>query len=157
MLQNGFSGKVAVEMLEREDWVLLFIGLPGGKFYTDQVRVMKAMFLFSKEGPASVRNLYDFSPYDYGPFDAMVYRDLDTLEARGLVRASLILGTNRRVFELSTQGQQRVEQLLKGAPKDAVEALRQIKALVTSLGFIQLLKHVYDKYPDYASRSRVRP
>jgi len=158
MLQNGFSRrKVAVDMLEREDWLLLFIGLPGGKFYADQVRVMKGMFLFSKEGPASVRNLYDFTPYDYGPFDTGVYRDLDKLEAQGLIRSSFLLGTNRRIFEPSSQGAERVADLLKQAPRDAVQVLGRIKTEVTSLGFIELLKYVYDKYPEYARRSVVRP
>jgi DNA-binding PadR family transcriptional regulator len=143
-------------MLQREDWLLLFIGLPGGKFYTDQVRVMKGMFLFSKEGPTSVRDLYDFSPYAYGPFDTAVYRDLNSLEAQGLIRCSAVFGTNRRVFELSGQGQQRCQQLVKDAPADALDALRGIKERVTSLSFVELLKFVYGKYPDYAARTVMR-
>jgi len=115
------------------------------------------MFLFSKEGPDNVRDLYDFSPYAYGPFDTAVYGDLDILEARGLIRCSVVLGTNRRVFELSSQGQKRFEQLLEDAPPDGLAALRGIKEKLTSLGFVELLKFVYDKYPKYASRSVVNP
>jgi len=52
-------------VLDRQDWLLLFIGAPGGPYQTDQIRVMKGMFLVSKEGPGELRDLYHFEPYAY--------------------------------------------------------------------------------------------
>ena len=140
-------------MTQPREWLLLFIGLPGGKFPTDQLRVMKGMFLFSREGPASVRDLYHFEPYDYGPFATPVYGDLDGLEAQGLIRTLYVMGTNQRVFELTSTGDQHFRDLIGKASKDALDILGPIKELVTSLGFADLLRYVYDKYPHYASRS----
>ncbi|MGB2694860.1 MAG: hypothetical protein WBD55_06680 [Dehalococcoidia bacterium] len=140
-------------MLSRDDWLLLFIGIPGGKFYTDQIRVMKGMFLLDKEGPQELRDLYDFRPYDYGPFDTQVYRDLDRLEALGLIEVSQIVGTNRQVYGLTAKGEERMKQVLDEAPQHVVEALRQIKELVTSRHFTSLLQYVYKKYPAYAART----
>ena len=140
-------------MIRPKEWLLLFIGLPNEKFDTDQIRVMKGMFLFGKEGPPSVRDLYGFSPHDYGPFAPPVYGDLDSLESQGLIRVEHITGTNRRVFELTSKGKQEFTRLVGHAPKDAFRALADTKKLVTSLGFAELLRHVYDKYPAYASRS----
>jgi DNA-binding PadR family transcriptional regulator len=144
-------------MPRREDWLLLFVGLPGGDFCSDQIRVMKGMFLFSKEGPGVVRDLYSFTPYDYGPFDTQVYRDLDTLEVQGFVRVEPIQGTSRHVFRLTAKGEQRMVQLLGEAPGAAVDVLGDIKKLVTSRSFLDLLRYVYEKYPAYASQSVVRP
>lgn len=143
-------------MLSRDDWLLLFIGLPGGKFYTDQIRVMKGMFLLDMEGPQELRDLYDFQPYDYGPFDTRVYRDLDRLEAQGLVDVRYIIGTNRQVYGLTAKGEQRMKEVLEEAPKQIVAALREIKELVTSRSFTSLLQHVYDKYPAYAAHTVIR-
>jgi hypothetical protein len=76
--------------MDRRDWLLLFIGAPGGPYSTDQIRVMKGMFLVSKEGPDDLRDLYNFEPYDYGPFDTTIYHDLDTLELEGLIHVVLL-------------------------------------------------------------------
>ena len=72
--------------LHRSDWLLLFIGLPEGKFKTDQLRITKGMFLFVQECKALDPSLYDFKPYDYGPFAPDIYADLDLLEAQGFIR-----------------------------------------------------------------------
>lgn len=143
-------------MLNRRDWLLLFIGLPGGRYMTDQIRVMKGMFLFSMEGPRAARELYGFQPYDYGPFDTQIYHDLDTLEARGLIRSEVVEGTNRRIYSLTTKGEQSMAALLESAEPHTANALRRIKRHVTSLGFIDLLREVYERYPDYAVRSVAR-
>jgi len=140
-------------MIQPREWLLLFIGLPSGNYDTDQLRVMKGMFLFTKEGPADVHNIYDFAPYDYGPFATAVYGDLDSLEGQGFIRTLYVMGTNQRVFELTSTGEQQFRDLIGRAPKDALEILGAIKELATSLSFADLLRHVYDKYPDYASRS----
>ena len=140
-------------MTQPKEWLLIFIGLPGGELPTDQLRVMKGIFLFTKEGPPSVREIYDFAPYDYGPFAPPVYGDLDRLEAEGLIRKSYVIGTNQRVFDLTTRGSQEYQNLISSAPEDALDALREIKTRVTSLGFADLLREIYDKYPYYASRS----
>jgi DNA-binding PadR family transcriptional regulator len=139
--------------MDRTDWLLLFLGLPGGPYETDQIRVMKGMFIFSQEGPKDVRRLYDFQPYDYGPFDVQIYHDLEWLEFRGLIRIVSVEDTNRRLYRLTEKGQGRVAELITRAAAPAVLTLRQIKQKVTSLSFIDLLKDVYRRYPKYAAKS----
>lgn len=143
-------------MLSRDDCLLLFIGLPGGKFYTDQIRVMKGMFLLDKEGPQELQNLYEFEPYDYGPFDTQIYRDLDSLEAQGLIEIRHIAGTNRQVYGLTARGQERADKLMTDAPQSITAAIRAAKELVTSRSFTSLLQYVYSKYPAYAARTVMR-
>jgi len=143
-------------MIQPKEWLLLFIGLPSDKFETDQLRVMKGIFLFTKEGPTTVRHIYKFTPYDYGPFAMPVYGDLDALEGEGFIRKSYVIGANQRVFSLTTRGEQWFRKLIAKAPKDALQSLREVKARVTSLNFADLLAYVYGKYPHYASRSLFR-
>lgn len=141
-------------MLSSEDYLLIFMNLPGGQFDMDRIRLMKGMFLLTEEAPAGMPRLYDFKPYDWGPFSTGVYRDLDELKAQGLV---------------ATRGQQpyetyRVTQLGEGKATRLVESLAQpvrqkmgeVKELTTSLSFLELLEHVYDRHPHYAKRSKLR-
>ena len=140
-------------MLDRKSWLLAFLVQPGGPFPVDQIRVMKGMFLWSQEGPDDVRDLYDFQPYAYGPFDTSIYRDLESLETDGLIRSESSAGTSRRIYSPTPRGDRLTQELINELPVAQLEQLAGIKLLVTSLGFAGLLKHVYDKYPLYAARS----
>ena len=142
-------------MLRRRDWLLLFIADPEGPFSTDQIRVMKGMFLLSKQRCDALQSLYTFEPYDYGPFDKHVYYDLDRLETEGLIVSEPVPHTNRRTFRLTRRGRERVEDLETVVPRAARVAVTEVKELVTSMGFMPLLRYVYEKYPEYAARSVV--
>jgi hypothetical protein len=137
------------------DYLLMFLASPADRYEADQVRVMKGMFLFTKQGPDSVRSLYNFKPYDWGPFDSAVYRDLEKMEAEGLVVATLA-GGNRRVYRVTEKGKMLAEALGQGEEPAVTDALRQAKHFTTSMGFVPLLKAIYEKYPDQATRTRLR-
>lgn len=144
------------EMLERKDWLVLFLGLPAESYPVDQIRVMKGMFLWSKEGPQEAQQLYRFEPYNYGPFDTTVYRDLDVLESEGLIGVESYVGNRQRRYFLTPAGEQRASQLSARVLPKAMAKLRDIKRHVTSLPFADLLKSIYQRYPDYAVNSVAR-
>jgi uncharacterized protein len=140
-------------MQKRQQWLTVFLASPGGQYYTDQIRIMKGMFLLSQEGPGELRKLYDFTPYHYGPFNTSVYHDLDALEADGLVRHDLVAGgSNRRRYAVTDKGRQAVSAMV-GLGRRELEAVQSVKRHVTSLSFLDLLKDVYQRYPDYAVNS----
>lgn len=142
--------------MERTDWLLLFIGLPGDRYDTDQLRVMKGLFLLGQEGPQELRDLYNFTPYDFGPFDTGIYRDLSVLEAQNLIAVDEIPGTSKRLYRVTPDGQQRMNVLTAALPEATVRKIREVKGYVTSLSFINLLREVYAKYPAYAVKSVAR-
>lgn len=142
-------------MMTRRDWLLLFLDLPGGPYEMDQLRAMKGMFLFNQEAQIAKSETYDFSAYSYGPFDSAVYRDLDGLEADGLLTKRPASG-NRRIFALTQAGSDHAQQLSVGVAAGVLEQLTEIKRLVTSLSFTDLLRNVYSRYPDYAVRTVAR-
>lgn len=143
-------------MPDRKSWLLAFLAQPSGPFPTDQIRVMKGMFLWSQEGPDDARDLYGFQPYSYGPFDTDIYRDLESLEADGLIWSEQSPGTSRRIYSATAEGERQVQESNYNIPKTHLEQLAGIKMLVTSLGFAGLLQHVYQKYPLYAAKSIAR-
>lgn len=142
--------------MQRMDWLLLYIGLPAGPYPVDQLRAMKGLFLFSKEGPKEAADLYHFEAYDYGPFDVQIYHDVSSLTDNGLVYVEREVGTSQRIYRLTAKGEKRLASLVAQANTGGLDVLAQIKKLTTSLSFLELLRHVYGKYPEYAVRSVAR-
>jgi uncharacterized protein len=140
-------------MLSRQQWLLLLLGMDGGPFDMDQVRAMKGMFLLSREPGHPVALQYRFDPYDYGPFDSNVYRDLDALRIDGLVRAEAIPGSRRRVYRLTAKGRNLFDVLAGRLGPDEIAAVAAANRHVTSLSFGSLLADIYTRFPEFRERS----
>jgi hypothetical protein len=140
-------------VLSRQQWLLLLLGVDGGSFDVDQVRAMKGMFLLSREPGHPVAALYRFDPYDYGPFDSNVYRDLDTLRIAGLVAVQSIPGSRRRVSCLTDNGRAQFDALVDQVTSDEFAAVAAVKRHVTSMSFSSLLSDIYARFPEYRERS----
>lgn len=158
MSESSYGAASAVSAtlrrVTRSDWLLAFLGAPGRDL--DQIRVMKGMFLLSREGPAELRDLYHFEPYHWGPFDKAVYSDLDLLEARGLIASEPVPGTNRRTFRVTSAGRSALDDLRPSFPQAALSAVEEAKSRVADMGFNELLRYVYVRHPDYAVKSQHR-
>jgi len=141
--------------MERKDYLLLFISLPGGRYALDRIRLMKGMFLFAQTGIPGPRERYEFEPYDWGPFSRDVYRDLEALEAAGLLVA-VPEGSRYAEYRVTDLGRQHADALQHGLPTATTKCLAEIKATVTSKSFLELLEYVYQRYSDFAERSRLR-
>lgn len=144
--------------MERADWLLLLLDgealEAGGTRSLDPVRVQKGMFLLSKIGPA--RDLYDFSPYHWGPFSRDVYRDLDVLKADGLVRSEPVPGQSWSKFSISAAGSDRARAFAASLDPVQVEWLRKLRRFLTTRSFNKLLRDVYDQFPEFATRSQLQ-
>src|SRR6266478_2091654 len=70
--------------LKPRDWLLLLF--QGASKPIDRVRIQKAMFLFAQRSKAHDHEKYQFEPYDYGPFSAAIYPDLEKFESSDLIR-----------------------------------------------------------------------
>lgn len=139
-------------MPSRTDWLLLLIGAQGGDYQLDQVRVMKGLFLLSRDG-GPLEGQYQFSAYDYGPFDSRVYRDLDELQAQGLVAVSHAGIGRRRNYDLTHSGRVRYVDLQGQMTHAALAEVAAVKSSVTTNTFEELLADIYGRFPEYATRS----
>lgn len=141
------------ENMERWELLLLFLGFDRATSSSiDPVRIMKGMFLLEKHG-GLMEHSYYFEPYDYGPFSIFVYRDLDLLEAKGLVERIPSPGRNWSYVRLTEEGRSLVEDLRKKATEQQLELISDVYNQVWRRGFAELLRYIYKEYPEYAGKS----
>jgi hypothetical protein len=150
---TGLAGGFA---LDRSDWLLLLLdrGALGaqGPEELDPVRIQKGMFLLSKRGPA--RDLYHFEAYDWGPFSSAIYADLASLTRQGYLAEEKVRGRTWSTYRVTSRGHERAAAKAAQAGDAGTRWLGQAREFVTTRSFAQLLREVYDLYPDYAVNSR---
>lgn len=106
------------------------------------IQIMKALFLYFQE--KHPEEFYKFEPYLYGPCSFEVYHDLRTLLNKGLISATPSL-YSWDFYSITSQGEEIIEEVDK--------KLEEIKKFVISKSFIELLKEIYSKYPEFAKNS----
>lgn len=157
-----------------------------------RTRLMKMIFLFQKEIRQKFNldkdfpdeALPEFTPYDFGPFSAQVYSDLEFLINLGFVAARPVNeplseesaaenyhwqtlidpassgDSNERKeqeFALTPRGRKFVESGRIGAlSDDQKKVLDEFKARCTAASLRSILRYVYTKYPKYATESKIR-
>ena len=138
--------------LTKRDWTLLAISAADGEPLSP-VQLQKALFLLGKMKPYSVsRSFYDFTPYNYGPFDAAIYHDAETLAGDGLV-AIQPSRQGKWVQYAGTAKGMLIAKTLEAADPGAADYLRRAVAWVRSLSFQDLVKAIYAHYPEYKANS----
>lgn len=144
--------------LDRCDWLLLLLDRAvlgaEGPDELDPVRIQKSMFLLSQRGPARAREFYTFRAYDWGPFSSAIYTDLASLTQRGYLDEIQAPGRTWSTYHVTARGHQLATQKAALAGEAAIGWLKQAREFVTTRSFAQLLRDIYDLYPDYAVNSR---
>ena len=142
--------------LVRSDWLLLLLDRAAlgaaGPDKLDPVRIQKGMFLLSKRGPA--RDLYDFEPYDWGPFSSDIYADLASLARQGYLTEEKVPGRTWSTYRVTARGHERAGAFAAQMRPEDIAWLRQARQFLTTRSFAQLLREIYELYPDYAVNSR---
>jgi uncharacterized protein len=140
--------------LDRQDIILLLAAGADGPYALDPIRLMKGSFIVSQAGRQEWRDLYDFQPYDYGPFDTSVYRARDALLTKDLLAAEG--GGRYPAYHLTDVGKQRVEELEQALDEKSSTWLRGVGHYVTSKSFTSLLDALYERFPEFTTRSVMR-
>ena len=140
-------------MAHRKDWLLLAIASAAdGKL--SPVQSQEAMFLLSEEAGALVpRPFYSFHPYNYGPFDAAVYRDVDDLQQDGLLR--IVHAERSAMYQITPAGLDHAGQLRGSLDPHATEYLERLVVWIKSLSFDAVLEAISEKYPKYTNNARL--
>lgn len=138
--------------MKRQDWTLLAISFANGRGLS-AVQLQKALFLLEQDLPKEIgKGFYNFVPYNYGPFDAAVYKDADQLALQGFVNISQPTG-RYNVYNVTPEGALRAKQLEDEAPPRALKHLRNIVAWVQGLTFAELVRAIYTRYPAMKANS----
>lgn len=150
-----------------------------------RTRLMKMIFLFDKEIRKRFHKeiinddaLPKFVPYDFGPFSAEVYSDLEFLKDLGFISMKKTqdevseeayiyalyddvstedIGSNvEEEFLLTVLGKKFVEADKAGRlTKDQWNVIDEFKSRCTAASLKSLLKYVYTKYPEMAEESKI--
>jgi hypothetical protein len=117
-------------------------------------QIQKAMFLMSAEARALVgESFYEFVPYNYGPFDAKVYHDLENLAVNGLVTTTNFAGRSWKPYAVTPFGVAEAARSKEKANKQGVAYLERVVDWVSSRTFPELVRAIYAKYPQYKANS----
>ena len=137
--------------MERHDWLLLLIadGL-------DPIRTQKGMFLFAMESGAPAAEKYAFEPYNWGPFSQPIYGDLERLQAEGLIERVSTPKASYYAYRQTAKGQAEAARLRTATNVSLIGAVERARAEVSGIGFRELLRRIYDRYPKYATKSLFR-
>lgn len=144
--------------MKPKDWTLLVIAAAKGQPVTP-VQLQKALFLLARNLSDEQRGgaaLYAFRPYDYGPFDAQVYRDAEQLRQEGLVIIDPSSGVAYRDYSATVDGLDRSSQFRKELDENVRDYLDSVVTWVRSLSFNALVQAIYTDYPDMKVNSVFR-
>lgn len=169
--------------LEIDDAIVLVLGAPGGKdkpgYMEGVTRLEKLIFLLERETPVSdwMTEKADFRSWRFGPFSAKVYEAADTLAAAGMIRDSASNASNAedrweslnalvdeedldpyttRTFELTDRGERYYAALLDELPAGAEQVLDGFKQKFARQPLRQLVRYVYQRYPQFTEKSEIR-
>ncbi len=124
-------------MINKRERAVLFLIAQCGKI--SKMRLVELMFLISQE-----RELYNFIPYEYGPFSFQLYRDLSHLENSGNIRME-----DEFVYFNET-------------PFPKPDYFLQVIITSHVLKFqdftdMEIVDYIYSNFPEYTISSKLRP
>ena len=116
------------------------------------VQVQKLFFLLDKNIPQLIDGpLFDFQPYNYGPFDKNVYRTIEELSEEGLVEINPAF--SMLTYRLTSEGQNEGEKIFNSLDPVAQKYINEISNFVLTHSFSSLVSAIYKAYPDMRQNS----
>lgn len=138
--------------LNRHEWPLVALGCaPDGKL--TPIQMQKALFLIKMEAAQRLHGeFYNFVPYNYGPFDSTIYKDVARQEAERNIMTQRA-GERWDAYFITAQGKAKASELMARMDPDLRNYLDAVVKWVKERGFAELLNSIYHKYPSYAVNS----
>jgi uncharacterized protein YwgA len=143
--------------MTRKDWTLLVIAAARGKALSP-VQLQKTLFLIGanlSDDARRTKRFYNFRAYDYGPFAREIYDDAEQLSREGLVLVYPETGSYRNYIATSA-GIQRADELRKDLSGDVVIYVDEVVKWAHSLSFNDLVRAIYQQYPEMKAQSVFR-
>jgi uncharacterized protein YwgA len=134
--------------LDRSEWLLLALR-SARRHRLTAVKLQKSLFVLGeRRGEAVGDDYYQFRPYHYGPFSADIYHDADSLANKGLLQVDTSRGQSMREYVLTEEGERAADASARRAPKMAREYLEAVVAWAQPLRFDELVRAVYEAFPE---------
>lgn len=141
--------------MDKQQIVLAALAAAGENATFSPVQVQKLFFLIDREASHLVEGPhFNFSAYDYGPFDRAVYNELEMLSFAGLVETQ---NSGRyRKYVLTPKGYENGFARLQDMPTKASSFFTRAAKWVRELSFQELVASIYNRYPDMKVNSIFR-
>lgn len=140
-------------MNNRQKWALLAISYADKQGLTP-AQLQKSLFLFQKAFGRQVGDFYEFTPYNYGPFDKSVYTDAEALITDKLVgKADGNANHTWSIYAITSAGKSKADELLGELDPKMSRHLKKIVTWAQGLSFQQLISTIYQHYPEYKVNS----
>lgn len=141
----------------RQNLVLAALAAAPGASYAP-VQVQKLFFLLDENIAASVGGRqFAFVPYDFGPFDAAVYHELEALQRAGFVNIARVgPSAGERRYSLTPAGQTAGDAALARLSDGVRSYIAKVSAWVRKLSFGELVGAIYKAYPAMRANSVFR-
>jgi hypothetical protein len=136
--------------MTRKDLTLLAIAFAAHK-PLQPVQLQKSVFLICQNLSApqlGIDRLYEFEPYDYGPFCSEVYRDADKLESEGLVTITRPPESDFKLYRATGDGVERAQELGRPLSPEVRDYVKKAVGFTQGLSFNQLVSAIYRAYPN---------
>lgn len=168
---------------EVDDAIVLLLGAPSrSRSLQGRIdgitRLEKLIFLLERETPLGkqLTETPAFTSHNFGPFSSKIYQAVETLAAAELVDDSAELTSSTedawefeqvvgieaqdpyatRNFTLTERGRRYYAALLRELPKGTESTVEEFKARYGALPLRQLIRYVYQTYPEYTDKSLIR-
>lgn len=128
-------------------------GGPGEQHALDRIRVQKAVFLLTQRGNPNWRELYDYRPYNWGPYSSQLAADMDTLVGQGLAEVVEVPGSRYGAYRTTAEGEAAATSAWSALQQTERDFIRSVRRYVIAKSFTQLLREVYAEYPEFATAS----
>lgn len=123
-------------------------------FPLDRIRMQKAIFLLTQRGPAEWKPLYNYQPYNWGPYSSALANDVRHLVEAGEMTVEPVKGSSYGTYRTTDAGDAQVAPIWNGLPEEHKQFVRNVRRYVTSKSFNKLLREVYAAYPEFAVKSQ---
>lgn len=144
-------------VMTRSEMLLGILAASDGRPFTP-VQIQKAAFLVTRNLPNLVNEgpSYEFIPYDYGPFDQKVYSDAEIMQREGRVEIIRQEGARWNRYSASDSGVHRGNQILNALDERERSYIVSLSQWVRTQTFEQLVKAIYEIYPEMRTNSIFR-
>lgn len=140
--------------MNRQKWLLLV--LDSGRSLSP-IQLQKSLFLISKEIPETIADdFYYFVPDDYGPFDSAIYTDAYELQEEGLAIIDNPLARGWRRYSITDEGSKKANEIAINLPSEVIDKINEIVSWVVGKSFSELVRSIYQKYPEQRANSVFR-
>lgn len=127
---------------------------PEGAFPLDRIRMQKAAFLVTRSGSGEWSSLYPYRPYNWGPYSGSLAHDVEHLQEAGLLELKRHPGGRYGSYVATPAGEERASAAWDKLSEPERRFLTDVYRYVTTRSFQRLLREIYAKFPEYATKSK---